>query len=169
MFLFARCLHLLVKIFIKVKNGLMMNPGVENRSICVWLLYCVINFCRFVSPLISQLSGSQILNYLPPRVKNSCESTTSPLISQLNDSVQWTMHILNRLANLPSFPTFFRNQQAVVGNLLKILVDLFWPLTSVLLDARERKGRLWRRTWSISWHLHSRITSKWRHLANKNI
>ena len=40
MFLFARCLHLLVKIFIKVKNGLMMNPGVEKRSICVYLLYC---------------------------------------------------------------------------------------------------------------------------------
>ena len=44
MFLFARCLHLLVKIFIKSKDGLMMNPGVEKRSICVWLLYCVINF-----------------------------------------------------------------------------------------------------------------------------
>ena len=57
---------------------LMMNPGVEKRSICVWLLYCAINFCRFASPLISQLSGSQILNYLPPRAKNSCESTTSP-------------------------------------------------------------------------------------------
>ena len=39
MFLFARYLHLLVKIFIKVKNGLMMNPAVEKRSICVWLLY----------------------------------------------------------------------------------------------------------------------------------
>ena len=49
MFLFARCLYLLVKIFIKVKNGLMMNPEVEKRSICVWLLYCVINFCRFAN------------------------------------------------------------------------------------------------------------------------
>ena len=45
-----------------------------------------------MSPLISQLSGSQILNYLPPRAKNSCESTTSPLISQLSDSLQQTMH-----------------------------------------------------------------------------
>ena len=79
MFLFARCLHFLVKIFIKVKNGLMMNPGVKKRSICVWLLYCVITFCRFASPLISQLSGSQNLNYLPPRAKNSRESTTNPL------------------------------------------------------------------------------------------
>ena len=46
-FLFARCLRLLVKIFINVKNGLMMNPEVEKISICVWLLYCVINFSRF--------------------------------------------------------------------------------------------------------------------------
>ena len=42
------------------------------------MLYSAINFCRFASPFISQLSGSQILNYLPPRAKNSCESTTSP-------------------------------------------------------------------------------------------
>ena len=48
-FFFARCLHLLVKIFIKVTNGLMINPEVEKRSICVWLLYCVINFCRFAN------------------------------------------------------------------------------------------------------------------------
>ena len=38
---------MLVKIFINVKNGLMMNPEVEKISICVWLLYCVINFSRF--------------------------------------------------------------------------------------------------------------------------
>ena len=97
MFSFARCLHLLVKIFIKVKKRLMMNPGEKKRWICVWLLYCVINFCRLVSPLISQLSGLQILNYLPPRAKNLCESTMSPLISQLNVLLQRRMHILNRL------------------------------------------------------------------------
>ena len=32
MFLFARCLHLLVKIFIKVKNGLMTELPGQNRS-----------------------------------------------------------------------------------------------------------------------------------------
>ena len=49
MFLFPRCLHLLVKIFIKVTNGLMINPEVEKRSICDWPLYCVINFCLFAN------------------------------------------------------------------------------------------------------------------------
>ena len=76
--------------------------------------------------------------YLPPRAKNSCESTTGPLISHLSDLLQRTMHI-SLTASLLSFRTFFRNQQAVVGNLLKILVDVFWPRTSVLLDALERK------------------------------
>ena len=32
MFLFARCLHLLVKIFIKVRNGLMTEVPAQNRS-----------------------------------------------------------------------------------------------------------------------------------------
>ena len=40
MFLFARCLHLHVKVFIKVKNGLMMNPGIEKRSMCLFALLC---------------------------------------------------------------------------------------------------------------------------------
>ena len=49
MYVFARCLHLLVKIFIKIKNRLMINTEVEKRSICVWLLYCVISFSRFAN------------------------------------------------------------------------------------------------------------------------
>ena len=46
----SKCIYLLdvfiCLLFIKIKNGLMINPEVENRSICVWLLYCVINFSR---------------------------------------------------------------------------------------------------------------------------
>ena len=96
--------------------------------------------------------------------KSNCESTKSPLISQLIDSLQRMMDILNRVASLLSFPTFFRKQQAVVGNILKILEDPFWSGTSALLDALERKQRPGRRTWSISWHLHSRIgKSNWSH------
>ena len=92
----------------------------------------------------------------------------------LDFTVEWfastnDAHFESLKASLLSFPTFFRNQQAKVGHLLKILVDLFWPRASVLLDTLERKQRPWRRIWSISWLLHSRITSKWRHLANKNI
>ena len=83
------------------------------------------------------VEGSQILNYLPPRAKNWCESTTRPLISQLSDSLQRTMHILNRLQQAYYlFP--HSSETSKLGNLLKILVDLFWPRTSVLLDALER-------------------------------
>ena len=66
-------------------------------------------------------------------------------------------------SKLTIYPTFFRNQQAVVGNLLKILEELLWPGTSVLLDALQRKQRPWRRTWSTSWYLHSRIGKSWSH------
>ena len=93
-------------------------------------------------------------------------STGEELAWKYNESFDFTLewfasandaHFESLTASLLLFPTFFRNHQAVVGNLLKILVYLFSPGTSVLLDALERKQRPWRRTWSISWHLHSRI------------
>ena len=75
--------------------------------------------------------GSQILNYLPPRAKNSCESTES-----VDFTVEWfastnDAHFESLIASLLSFPTFFWNQKAVVGNLLKILIQLFWSSGSI--------------------------------------
>ena len=143
----------------------------RRKEINLWLLYCAINFCRFASPLISQLVRRFwiiCLHGQRTRVKvQRAFVFTIEWFASTNDA-----HFESLTASLLSFPTFFRNQQAVVvavGNLLKIQVDLFWPRTSVLLDAMERKQRPWRRIWSISWHLHSRITSKWKHRANKNI
>ena len=63
------------------------------------------------------------------------------MISQLSDSVQRMMHILNLLQQAYClFPHSSENQRAGVGNLLKILVDLFWSRTSVLLDALEKNN-----------------------------
>ena len=98
----------------------------RKRSICVWLLYCVINFCRFASPLISQWFADFEL----------FASTGEELVWKYKESFDFTVewfgstndaHSESLAASLLSFPTFFWNQQALVGNLLKILVDLFWP------------------------------------------
>ena len=86
MFLFARCFHLLVKILIKVKNGLMMNPEVENRSICVWLLYCVINFCRFANGGV-KISIKVLRSVAPCQVSYSLNSDFSTSISYLRNAL----------------------------------------------------------------------------------
>ena len=40
------CLKLLVEVFIKVMNGLVMTLEEDKRFICVWLLYYVSNFAE---------------------------------------------------------------------------------------------------------------------------
>ena len=44
-----KCLQLLVEVFIKVMNGLVMTLEEDKRFFCVWLLYYVSNFCRFAN------------------------------------------------------------------------------------------------------------------------
>ena len=91
MLLFARCLHLLVK---NIYQG---QERINDESWC----RKEINLC-LAALLCDQLLPIRVsfdftvewfadLNYLPlrpltipPRAKNSCESTTSPLISQLS-------------------------------------------------------------------------------------
>lgn len=98
-----------------------------------------------------------------------CASTGEEFVSKCNDSFNfavvcfnewWTFWFAYSKQLLNIFPLFSWNQQAVVGNFLKIL---FWPGTSVLLVVLIRKQRSCRRTWSISWHLHSWISKSWSH------
>ena len=50
---------------------------------------------------------------------------------------------------------FSRDKQAAVGSLL--LMEVILANTSPLLNTLRKKIISWSRTWSISWHLHSRI------------
>ena len=146
-------------------------------SVCILYPVCSLHFVpglqsafctdRFASPLISQLSGSQILNYFA--------STGEVKVQRVLWFHSWGVTRFNErctlgeslTASLLSFPTFFRNQQAVVGNLLKILVDLFWPRyfsTAGSWKENNVRGEILDRYLDTT-----SSTSKWRLLANKNI
>ena len=122
-------------------------------------------FCtgRFASPLISQLGGSQILNYFASTGEVKVQRVLwfhSWVVLRFNE--RCTLESLT--ASVLSFPTFFRNQQAVVGNLLNTSRSILASLLHYCW-IMKRKQRPWRNTWSISWrNKQMKTSSKQKHL-----
>ena len=132
---------------IALKQG---NQNLQNNMIASFCFVSTVHVTQWSCYLTQR---AEILtrrsNLTPQRAKNTVSDLSVVSV------VPWSRfgHKASWLHSFVSF--FFRDQQAAVDSLLR--KEVIFANTSPLLNTLKKKIISWSRTWSISWHLHSRI------------